>query len=372
LSFFTIPLKNLIRRPFRTILTILGVSLAVSSFIALIGLARGLEQAWSRSLEDRDTHILAANKHSVELLTGSLDQRLLAQLKAVPDIQAVSGELIDLISLEGGPTVLLAGWPADSYLWQTLRFKKGQACNNLDSGLILGQRLADGFSLSVGDKIPIRDTRLMITGIFEQGSAMIDNMVILPLPIAQQLLGRPGMVTVFNLRLTHPENPKAVAQVKNRLEQLFPNLSFTETSMITRSNRILRLLRAIAWSTSTIALLMGLFIVLNTLLMTITERTRDIGILTAVGWSAQRILAMIVSEGLILSAAGSLSGSILGWGALKWLGKLPQVQGFIEPRVSLQLLTEVFGASLVLGILGSLYPAWRATRLNSVEALRYE
>ncbi len=353
-------------------MTILGVSLTVSSFIALIGLSRGLEQAWTRSLEDRDTHILAANKHSVELLTGSLDQSLLARLKAVPDIQSVSGELIDLISLEGGQTVLLAGWPSDSYLWQTLRFKKGRLSNNLDNSLVLGHRLAEGFSLSVGDELSIRDTRLIITGIFEQGSAMSDSMIILPLSKAQQLLGRMGMVTVFNLRLIHPEDPKAVAQVKNRLERLFPNLSFTETTMITRNNRIFQLLRTIAWSTSTIALLMGLFIVLNTLLMTVTERTRDIGILTAVGWSSHRILTMIVLEGLIITAVGSLSGSVLGWGALKWLEKLPQVQGFIEPRISLQLLIEVFGASLLLGILGSIYPAWRATRLNPVEALRYE
>jgi len=366
-------LQNLSKRPLRSTLTTSGIALAVASFIALVGLSRGLEYAWMKNLMDRDTHILAYSAGSVELLTGSMDEGLSDALLQIDGVRDVAGELIDLISLDYGLAILISGWQPDCYLWQSLQIKEGHLPTLQEKqGAVIGRQLAKSINIRPKDKITIRDQSFVVTGIFEQGSAMSDGMLILFLPAFQELLGRPGKVTAFNLRLEHPENFKNLERVVKNLFNRFPEIQFTETRQITKNNKVLKILRAMAWSTSAIALLMGLFMVLNTLMMSVNERTREIGILSAIGWSSSRILTMIVIEGLFMATGGILLGSGLGIGLLKWLAGLPQVQGFIEPQISLSLILEVSAAAIFLGIAGSIYPAWRAVKLNPIDALHYE
>ena len=98
----------------------------------------------------------------------------------------------------------------------------------------------------------------------------------------------------------------------------------------------------------------------------------QIGILSAVGWQPGRILATIVAEGVLLAAVGFVAGSLVGLAAIHWLAGTPPVRGFIDPDVTPRLILEVGAGTLLLGILGSLYPAWRAVRLSAIDALRYE
>jgi putative ABC transport system permease protein len=121
-----------------------------------------------------------------------------------------------------------------------------------------------------------------------------------------------------------------------------------------------------------VALLMGAFFILNTLLMAVGERTREVGVLVAVGWSDARILALVLIEGLLLALAGGLAGAALGLAGLEWLSRLPHLRGFVDPEISPRLLGEVLGAALLLGLAGGFYPAWRALRLAVVDALRHE
>jgi putative ABC transport system permease protein len=368
-----LPIRNLGRRPVRSALTALGIALAVASFIALIGMSRGLERAWINTLLERGTHVLAVRRGAVELLTGSVDQTLDRRLRAVEGVQAVSGELVDLLALESGHTVIVVGWPAQSFLWSTLRLIEGALPGAArPNGAVIGQTMARGLGKRPGDTIRIRGRAFVISGTFRQAGAMSNSAVVLPLAAMQELVGRRGQVTEFNLRLRHPEDPTEVRRVLTRLSSAFPELTVSETRDVADNNDILRLVRAMAWGVSVIALIMALVMILNTLLMSVAERTREIGVLSAIGWAPWRILGLILLEGLVLSAAGGAVGAGLGIGGLDWLAGRPQVRGFLEPHVTLRLVFEVVGAALVLGVVGGLYPAWRATRLDPVEALRYE
>ena len=108
------------------------------------------------------------------------------------------------------------------------------------------------------------------------------------------------------------------------------------------------------------------------MLMSVTERVREIGILSALGWNSGRIVLLIVCEGLVLAGAGSLVGAVSGVVALNGLAALPKVAGLIEPAVTARLIIEVIMAAVALGGVGSLYPPWDATRLRPVEALKHE
>jgi putative ABC transport system permease protein len=373
LRFISIPARNLGRRPARTFSTALSVTIAVASFIALVGLSRGLGQAWSQTLRGRGVDLVATRKDVWVLLTGSIDERVGDDLRRVRGVRAVGGGLVDLAVAESGRPMVVEGWAADSFLWQTLSLKSGRLPNpGEDDGALLGEGASELLGKKPGDSLRLEGKQFVVTGVYLGNGVMANFSILMPLPGLQSLLRRPGKVTGFDLRLDRADDAAGVAEVRSRLAAAFPDLLFTESKDMAERDDVMRVFRAVAWITSSIALAMALVVILNSLLLSITERTHEIGILSALGWSAERVLLMIVLEGMILAAAGSAAGALLGIAGVKWLSNLPQVRGFLVPVVSWRLLWEVSAAALVLGVLGSIYPAARALSLKPVDALRYE
>jgi putative ABC transport system permease protein len=369
-----IPLRNLAGRPTRTALSAAGVAVAVASFIALLGMSRGLENAWVQSLKDRGTHVLALRKGAVEVLTGSIDASEGQRISQVPGVAAVAGELLDLVTLDEGDPLLVCGWEEGSFLWKSLSLEPGGLSEGAagSSRVYLGRIAADALGKAPGQKLNVLGRELKIEGVFKPSGALAGRIAVLPLGLFQELLGRPGKVTGFNLQISGAGTPEEVEAVRVRLSEAFPDLIFAATPEVAEKNDVLKLFRAMAWGISSIALTMGLFFVLNTLLMSVSERTRELGILSAVGWSRGRIVGTVILEGLGLSLAGGVGGLLLGILGLRWLAQQPRIQGFLEPQVSLTLLIEVAAAVLVLGFLGSVYPALRASWQDPIDALRYE
>ena len=364
-------LAGLRRRPLRSLLTMLGVAIAVGAFIALVGVAQGLERGWTQGLANRGIHLLGMRKGLVEIMTSTIDQQLVERAAQVPGVMAAAGELFDLISRPGG-VVGVSGWPEGAFLWQAMSFIKGGQPMGNPRGVVLGQRLAERLGLGLGDGLPLQGSRLEVAGIVRQANVFNDNVMVMPLETMQELLRKPGVVTVINLRLAQPGHPQAVRRVLDDLARALPELSFYETKDAGEANHIIQLLGQLNWTLSLIALVMAVFFITNTLLMSVSESTREIGILCALGWRRWRIMAKVAMEGLLLSAAGGGGGLVLGIWGLRHLAALPRLAGLIDPALTLVFLAQVLAATIALGCLGSFYPAWRATRLNPVEALRHE
>jgi putative ABC transport system permease protein len=369
----SIAIWNLGRRPMRSLLTALGIAAAVGSLVAMVGLSRGMDRAWFNHFQARGSNLIATQKGAVEILTTSIDEKVGEKIRRIEGVQDIGGELADIMALETEITTLAVGWLPGSYLWGTAQLIKGRLPSTVEGdAVLLGQSAAEALHKKPGDPLLVRDRTLKIVGIFRMSGVIGNNSVILPLAIMQEIVQRPGKVTVFHLRIKNPEDPTGFSAVKTRLQAQFPNLSFMETTAAVDSDLVLQLFRAVSWSISVMAIVIALVVMVNTLLMRVLEQTHEIGVLSAVGWSTGRIVAMIMLEGLILAFLGGITGLALGVGGLHWLTNFPQVKGLIQVEVTTRLLLEVMSAVVVLGCLGSLYPAWRAARLNIVDALRYE
>ncbi|MCK4470893.1 MAG: ABC transporter permease, partial [Anaerolineae bacterium] len=123
---------------------------------------------------------------------------------------------------------------------------------------------------------------------------------------------------------------------------------------------------------SFLAVFIGAVGMLNTMLMSVLERTREIGVLRALGWRRGRVLRMILQEGLALGAVGGVCGILLGLGLAWGMSQMPGMGEMVDPRYSPELFARALVVALITGVIGGLYPAWRATRMRPVEALRYE
>ena len=138
------------------------------------------------------------------------------------------------------------------------------------------------------------------------------------------------------------------------------------------SNAIVRVSKAMSDATILIASLVGALVVFNTMLMSISERTREIGVLLALGWQRQTIMKLVCGESTILALAGGIVGILLGIVMTIGLEHLDLMRGKIEAVFSIQFLMAVLGLSLFLGIAGGLYPAMKAAALLPSRALRHE
>jgi putative ABC transport system permease protein len=371
LRFSSIAYRNLRQRPLRTALTMLGVAVAVGGYSAIDGLGRGVEEAWTRSLRAQGTQVLAYRRGSLDLLAGALDANLAGELRQVEGVSVVAPELVDMITLESGETVVVRGWEPGSMLWGAGKIVSGRMPEaEAGAEVVLGESLAGALGLAPGGVLETFGARMRVVGVARLGGVINNHSVIAPLADLQRSLDRPGKVTAFNIRTNRPGDGAVLAEVKARLEQRFPQMTFLDADTAAQSYELYRLWRGLTWATSLVGLAMGLVIVLNTLLVAVLERTREVGVLVAVGWSRRRVLAMILQEGLMITLAGGLVGLAGGMGVLEVLADHPKMRGFIAVTPSLAVLAQHLAVAVALGVAGALYPAWRATRLNPVDVLR--
>jgi putative ABC transport system permease protein len=135
------------------------------------------------------------------------------------------------------------------------------------------------------------------------------------------------------------------------------------------SSQGFRVVQAMSWGTSILALLVAILGVMNTMLMTVFERTHEIGVLLALGWKRSRIVRMVLWESALLGLFGGIAGVVFGTLGLKVLEQATAVRGLLEPDISARLLLTAVSIAIVVGVISGLYPAWRSSRLMPSLAL---
>ena len=309
MHFHAIPLRNIFRRPVRSVLTTLGVAAAIGSLLILLGISAGVQKGWDSIFRARGTHLIALRKGTVNVLAGGVPMSQQAEIAAMAGVRCVFSELLDMELMEGGQMVGVAGWEENSPMWRSVKIVEGRGPAAGETNVaVLGQAAADVLKKHVGDSLRLRARDFQVIGIYQQGGQLGNFMIVLPLAAQQERMSVSGVVTGFNLQIDRRDDAAWVKDLKLRLESRFPGLSFYETRDAVESNDMVRLLRAIGWGISVVAIVMASVIIANTLLMSVNERTREIGILTAVGWNRRRVLRMVVTEGVLLTTAGSLLG----------------------------------------------------------------
>lgn len=361
--------RNLTRRPVRSILTALGVSLAVGSFIALYGLSYSVEENVQESVDERGSHLMISRRGSAEVFGSTIPETIGPRLAAIPGVQAITRELISLVATSSDSHVIAVGWPDNSFFWQNVPLQAGRLPNAGERKVMLiGNDIADALHKRLNDNITLFGEQFQIVGITRFSSIINRNAVFVPLADLQEITFRFGVVTFFYAKLADADDLAGVKRIREAMETP-GDISVTTSETMLRSDRLVGLLKAVSSSMGWVALFMGVLMVLNTLLMAVLERTREIGILLAIGWSPPRIMSALVLEGLILSLIGSAAGAVIGVVGSHLLSAIPAIGRYVAVRPTPGLIAASALAAIALGILASLYPAWLATRQNPAAAL---
>jgi putative ABC transport system permease protein len=373
LSFSRFVWKNLGRRRLRTLLTLCGIGMAVGAFVGLVGFSSGFEQQWERIYSSSGTDFAVIHG---TLLNSSLDESITAKLKDLPVVAKASPGIFNLMDLTPEVNALAYAWRADAFQLDSLKLLAGRRFRDGHPEVMLGDLLAQYLKKNPGDTLEIQGKVFTITAIYHSASALEANAVIMPLDQLQELNSLQGKVSTIDVRLRPAPTGESwehyLKRARAEIEAILPGLRAIPAAERARDNQFVKMAKASAWGTSSLALLIGILGIANTMVMSVFERTQEIGILRALGWKRGHVLALIELEAAVLGLAGGILGIVLGWCALNVLAALPQTSSFVSASLRWPLLAQALAIAVLAGLIAGAIPAWRGARLSPMEALRHD
>ena len=370
MNLVTLAFRNLRRRATRSLIVTLSVGLAVGSALALLALADSAETGAEQGVVERGADFTIFQRDAPDIFSGFIDEGMAERIAGVPGVAAAAGELLTFAPIDQEVQRLILGWPPDSYFWREMPIVSGRLpAPGERRAAILGVGAAESLGKSVGDDLGIMDEPFTIVGIAGYVSALNRSAIIVGLADLQEIAFKEGQITAVHVRLDRSAGQPDIAGITAAIEAM-GRLVVTPTDRLIATDRNFAVMKAIASAVTLIALTMSALSIINVLLMAVQERTREIGVIMAIGWDRLHVMLSIVVEGVVVGIAGSGLGIILGYAAsflFSGVAALGRYHSF-APTAGMMLRTPLFAVALCA--IGSLYPAWRAASLVPAEAIR--
>ena len=370
MHFYTMVARGLLRRPVRTLLTLVGISIGIAAVVALVGISRGFESSWTAGMKSRGTDIVV-NSMGSSVTPKPFAADAVDRIKPLPGVAATASLLVELMSVETADLMIVSSREWGAFNWGNLKIVEGRMPHDAkEPAVVLGQGAAEMLKKKVGDPIQIETEELKVVGIVDGGAVVENGAVILSMELFQKITGNEGKISVIDVRAKPGLSNAELHELANEITKLVPEARAVVANEHIRESQAFRMINAMSWGTSLLAVLVGVLGVMNTMMMTVFERKQEICILLAIGWKRLRIIRMILLESAFLGFFGGIVGVVVGMLGVKVLEKTPTIRGILEPELSVSLMLMAVAIAVVVGVLSGLYPALRSSRLTPSLALQ--
>mgnify|MGYP003289051543 CR=1 FL=1 len=385
---YKMALKSIFDNKTRSALTMLGVIIGVAAVIAAVGFAQGCMQSVTNQIEGLGSNAITGMIIDVSASkTLTLDDMERLE-KSTPYIKTVSPYIMKTINVKSGAeskSTRVLGTDEKYLEMEGLSLGEGRFITRTDKennekvaviGTAIEKKLFDGDS-GVGKSLKINGAKFLIVGVLQSvmngADGTNDDMVIIPITVAQRTL-KITSVTMFLAEADSKENiDLATQKIKDFLFNIYRKtdsyIVFTQEMMLSLVGDISSIMMIVLGSIATISLVVGGIGIMNIMLVSVSERTREIGIRKAIGAKKKNIMYQFLIESLLLTGIGGIIGILFGVFIIKYvIGSF----GLIQPVYSIPWIIAAFTISLVIGVTFGLFPAYKAAKLNPIEALRNE
>ena len=364
--------RNVWTRKVRSVLTGLAVAIGIMTVVALGVLTHSLNRTAVSILRTGSADFTVAQKGVSDVLNSSMDTGEVARIQQAQGVDKVIGVLVAAVKLDNNhPFFLELGIQPENLDPFGVHVVAGRPYSaDATDEVMLGFRAARDLHKNVGDTINIDGNDFKVVGIFSTGQVFGDQASMLPLTHLQTLERKPESVTLAFVKAAPGAN---IDTVRGGIEHDNAELATVRTeSEFGRIDRNLKLISAANIGISILALAIGAIGVMNTTAMSVFERTREFGVLRAIGWTRARVIALVMCEAFVLSMAGAFVGSFMGYVAVRLIKRVPELVGVFQPDYTGDVFGRALGIAIGMALIGALYPAIRAALLSPLEALRHE
>jgi putative ABC transport system permease protein len=393
ISIRQIAAKNLLRKRTRSLLTVVGIGLSAWVLASLLGFNRGYDAALKKDIDNMGFQVLLTAKGcpyeaATLMLKGGTGLRYMSEdvipgILGQPEVEGVTPMLMQAVfdpeRGESGAIDAYLGVDPATFpgMKPFLKFRQGGWFRDPDARqAVLGYEAAELEQREVGDRmlIPEKNIELAVVGILERSGTQDDGTIFVPIGMLQREFGQAGKLTAVGIKVRRDADTTAL---ENRLYDL-PDVQVVSMAQV--KNTIMGLVataKVMVFSIAAIAILIAMVGVVNTILMSVFERFREIGIMKSMGAMPADVFRMVWTETVILCLLGGVLGLALAFGLARATDLLirrilPYAPTgslvLIDGRLMLTTLAVVIGIGLVSGV----YPAWRASRVRPLESIRGE
>ena len=381
-----------------TFISILGITIGVMALIIALGLITGFQEDVQNKILGATSHVMVSDLTGVGLKDYA---RLEGRIKALPGIKSVTPVVYNTVLLSGyikSSGAVLKGIDFAAEKTQAPWLEKLEVgevpAGDSKEGILLGNQLADQVGAGVGDAVTVyiassrlsplgpipKLRRFIVSGVFSTGLYEFDaSTALIALPTAQKFFGLDGRVSYLEVML---EDIFQADKVGRQIQGLAPSAVYVTTWMELNKPLFsaLKLEKNIIFLTITLIVLVAALNIIATLILMVMEKTRDIGILIALGATSRNIRKIFFLQGSIIGLLGTAAGLALGlgWCALANTFHLIRVPvavyqiSYVPFHVRPLDLLAIIGLSLLISLGSTLFPSRRAARVDPVTALKYE
>jgi len=386
---YKMAIKSIRSNKVRSFLTMLGVIIGVSSVIAAVGFAQGSTKSITDTISSMGTNLIQVNimgRNSNRNVTYEQIKKFSKENSA--DITAVAPQSNSTATVKYGTNnreTTVLGTSPDYQIIKSVGVQLGRFLiqNDLDSmqrvaivGTAVVNDIFEGKN-PLGQKIKINGQLFSVVGVLEEKDGGqddgADDTVIIPVSVSQRLFST-GTIRNFAIQATSPDTvERAMTKLNDFLKKTYKSADafrvFNQAEMLDSLDSMTGTMTAVLAGIAAISLIVGGIGIMNIMLVSVTERTREIGIRKAIGAKRKNILVQFLIESIILTGFGGLLGVAIGLSIIHFV-----IGGFdLVPEVySIPWIVISFGISLGVGVTFGLFPAYKAASLNPIEALRSE
>lgn len=425
-----IALGNLFSRPVRSLLALLGLSVAIMGMVGLFSVSAGLASMTDKSFQRIPGMIIMKPGAPIPLFS-KLPSEWAADMAATPGVRTVCPEVWGRAHvINGKPTFSPPRFLFGADIEAMLRLHKAVYRDDMQEGrfllptdrgtanCVISRQIAEEHKKRLGESLRVDGRTLTIVGIYETGSILLDVAIVIDQSTARGMTQfEPDLVSSFYVepngnvsldqleidlrerfrgRVAAPDsNPLAtngssgqlltdiaLALVTGQSAQPAPTVAGPDAAADVDERIEIRSAEAFGdriqeymaeldiflWLMNLIGVVIALLSILNTMLMSVSERIIEFGVLRANGWSAADVIRLIVAESAVLGLCGGVCGCLLGWVAAQIVNVVYETKIYLYASPTLLVVSLLFAT--VLGMCGGAYPAWLAVRLSPMEAIR--
>jgi len=384
---YKMAIKSILSNKARSFLTMLGVIIGVSSVISAVAFAQGSTKSITDSIQGLGTNMIQVSitgrGSNRNLKYSELEKFINKNTKLIAGFSPQINGSVTVKSDTDNKSISLLGVSPDYEYIKSRHVQSGRFLLSFDTDYmqkvaIIGTAVKSTLFPSgspIGKEMKINGEVFTVVGLLQETAqsqdSSDDDQVIIPYNVAQRLTRS----TVVNSYLIQAASPSTVnstmTNLNTFLNTIYSDTSsyrvFNQTQMLSTLSSVTDIMMMVLGGIAAISLVVGGIGIMNIMLVSVTERTKEIGIRKAVGAKRFHIMIQFLIEAMVVTGIGGILGILLGAGIIKWV-----VGNFTTPVYSVTWMLLSFGISIGVGIIFGIFPAYKAARLNPIEALRFE
>ncbi len=365
----TLIMDNIKRRPLRALVAVLSIAVALGGAMTMVGTSESIEGTLQKGYASRKVDLMVMQAGKSNPMTSRISEKLVHELERIEGIRSVQALLVDSLLLESDHSVFVYGWPSG---YPETTYQKEKASVELEHGqLLIGHTASSLNHLIPGDRVELNFGKYEIVGFFEARNVFESGVLYMRLDDLQQLTSSHEKVTFIFVELEPGLKEPAKLQIIGDIEALTQALKVVTTEEFLNQNQLTAAVRGLGRVILLTNALLSILIISTIMVLTVSERRKELAILRAIGWSAFRVSLLVILETSVLSAIAAVLGGVVGWLGLEIALTHLQTMGiYARSILTVEHLLWLSASAVAIATLGAALPVYYTLNITVSEALR--